>query len=151
MDKYHHRLLYCHYDSIVGNTILWNGAPVSFLEPTHSFTQDNGQLWSEGSVYYQNIPLPTLKGTRDISSSTSNTLYLPSETTVWRITFDDSLSNHSWTLVDEGPFLNGYSRVSIHKRLLPPGAYIIDNTNMLFLFNETEDDLITEYAEEGME
>ena len=139
------------FKSISGNKILWNGAPVSFeaSKDGQSFTQGNGQLWNGRSVYYNSLPLPAMRGTSDISSSKSNTLYLPSETTVWRITFDESLSNFSWTFVNEGSFLNGYSSVSIYKRTLPAGAHIINNTNTLFLFNATEDDLTMESSEKS--
>ena len=125
---------------IIGQTILWNGAPLLFQEPDNGtpFTQNNGHLWKGRNAYYKNLPLPPLKGTTDISSSTSNSLYLPSEGLVWRITFDASLSNYSWQFITEGRFLNGYSLVSIHQRLLPSGAHIFDNTNSLFLFNATE-------------
>ena len=132
--------------------ILWNDSPVSFQTTVNgkSFTQKNGQLWNGGNVYYTNFPFNlTMKGTKDISTSRLNTLYLPSETSVLRITFDDSNSISGWMFVVKGRFLNGYSRVFIHQRLVAAGSYIIDNTNALYLFNTTDENTILTKTEKG--
>ena len=139
---------------LLGFSILWNGAPLSLQSSSNGsiFTQNNGKLWNGRNVYYYNLTLPTLPlpGTNDISTGKYNTLYLPSESTIWRVTFDKSLSNFSWEFVAHGRFLNDYSDVLIHRRLMAEGAYIVDNTNALFLFKREEDESAVSKPENGM-
>ena len=141
---------------MVGNEILWNGAPTlkqSFDENVLQLTKNNGQPWNERSVRYTpelSSYLPIVEGTNDISTGRENTLFLPSETTVTRLSVDTSLSNLLWELVAEGKFLSGHSMVSMHQRTLPPGAYIFDNINTLYLFDGKENEAISEDDSNGM-
>ena len=132
--------------------ILWNDSPLSLQRSVEGkpFTQNNGQLWNGESVHFTNLPILSMKGTSDISTSRSNTLYLPSKTVVWRITFDDSHSNFAWIFAAKGNFLNGYSRVYIHKKLFEAGSYIIDNKNALYLFKPSELNTTFEHKETGL-
>ena len=102
-------------------------------------TQNGGQLFKGGSISYKNFPiLSHMKGTTDFSTGKSNTLFIPTESLIWKITLDSSLPDSSWEYVMEGDFLEGYSRVLVHQKLFPAGGYVIDNMNSLFLFNATK-------------
>ena len=141
---------------MIGNEILWNGAPIllqSFDENALPLTKNNGQPWNGRSVRYTPelfLYLPIVEGTNDISTGRENTLFLPSETTVTRLSIDTSLSNLSWEFVADGNFLTGHSMVSMHQRTLPPGAYIFDNINTLYLFDGKENNAISEDDSNGM-
>ena len=141
---------------MVGNEILWNGAPTlkqSFDENALQLTKNNGQPWNGRSVRYTpelSSYLPIVEGTNDISTGRENTLFLPSETIVTRLSLGTSLSNLSWKFVGEGNFLTGYSMVSMHQRPLPPGAYIFDNINTLYLFDGKGNNAISENDSNGM-
>ena len=141
---------------MIGNEILWNGAPTlkqSFDENALPLTKNNGQPWNGRSVRYTpelSSYLPIVEGTNDISTGRENTLFLPSETIVTRLSVDTALSNLSWEFVADGNFLTGHSMVSMHQRTLPPGAYIFDNINNLYLFDGKEKQAISENDLNGM-
>ena len=141
---------------MIGNEILWNGAPMlqqSFDEHALPLTKNNGQPWNGRSVSYTpelSSYLPIVEGTNDISTGRENTLFLPSDTIVTRLSVDTSLSNLSWEFVAEGNFLTGHSMVSMHQRTLPSGAYIFDNINTLYLFDGKENNAISEDDSYGM-
>ena len=67
-----------------------------------------------------------------------------------RLSVDASSSNLSWKFVAKGNFLTGNSMVSMHQRTLPPGAYILDNINTLYLFDKKENKAISENDSNGM-
>ena len=135
---------------MIGNEILWNGAPMlqqSFDENALPLSKNNGQPWNGRSVRYTpelSSYLPIVEGTNDISTGRENTLFLPTETIVTRLSVATSLSNHLWEFVAEGNFVTGYSMVSMHQRTLPAGAYILDNINTLYLFDGKEGKVISE-------
>ena len=141
---------------MIGNQILWNGAPMlqqSFDEHALPLTKNNGQPWNGRSVGYTpelSSYLPIVEGTNDISTGRENTLFLPSETIVTRLSVDTSLSKPSWEFVAEGNFLTGYSMVSMHRRILPSGAYIFDNINTLYLFDGKVNKAISKNDSNGM-
>ena len=91
-------------------------------------------MFKGGTISYSNFPIqPHMKGTTDISTGKYNTLFLPTKSLIWKISLDLSLPDSSWELVMEGDFLEGYSRVLVHQKWFPPGGYVVDNTNSLFL------------------
>ena len=140
---------------MIGNEILWNGAPTlkqSFDKHALPLTKNDGQPWNGRSVRYTpelSSYLPIVEGTNDISTGRENTLFLPSDTIVTRLSVDTSLSNLSWEFVAEGNFLTGHSMVLMHQRTLPPGAYIFDNINTLYLFDGKENKAISENDSKG--
>ena len=104
-----------------------------------TLTQNGGQLLRGRSVSYKTFPAPyPLKGTTDIHTGKTNTLFVPTETLIWKVTIDGSMPDSSWELLNDENFLEGYSNARIHQRLFPAGGYIIDNSNSLFLFNATD-------------
>ena len=124
---------------MLGNIILWNNAPVP-LQTSHNnatslITQNGGQLWNDGNVYYTDLPNGTLLGTADINTGKSNGLYLPSLTLVYMVNLDADPTDQSvWEYIATGKYLNGVSDVSIYRRIMPAGAYVINNKNRLYLF-----------------
>ena len=102
---------------------------------TSLITQNGGQLLNDGHVYYIDLPKGGLQGTTDINTGKSNGLYLPSLTLVYMVNLDADPTDQSvWEYIATGKYLNGVSDVSIYRRIMPAGAYVINNKNRLYLF-----------------
>ena len=123
---------------------LWNGAPLPPMMRPETFpilTQNGGKLFKGGTVSYNKFPYgvqPPLRGTTDINTGKTNTLFLPTETWAWKISLDFSMQDSSWQSLGTGDYLEGYPKVTVYRRLFSAGGYVLDNTNSLFLFEATD-------------
>ena len=78
-----------------------------------------------------------LFGNSDINTAEQISVSLPSKVNVYMFRPEDgwrSVDMTGWTLLSEGPYINGYDVIQLYRKTFEAGEYIFDNDSAMYLF-----------------
>ena len=127
--------------------VVWNNYPLSLRtgDPSDSFTIRNGNSWSNGQVFYSNLPSSIqsrfpMWGPSDVDSGNDNVLVLKTTVIAYLLRNPDwgaIVPLEGWRLMSSGKYLGPTeTSVNLYEKVIRKGTYVIDNYSAMYLFSD---------------